>query len=465
MSKQIPKELLQTKPADADAHSITLNHSFMTSETEEPVTGTIDGLGKHAQFYVQVQSVRGTFTGPKVKISEAGKFFYPVTIEPNMQNDFWIYVFDQDGNKVKLSTDRFTIIHGLTVSGTPIPHSIRVVAAVKDYHTGKMRDVCDTVFEKGATLPLSRDLDEYKTSKVLKKGEDTSLGIRIVEGESENPDRNAFVCEVGIRGDDIPHDIPQGTDVELTFKYNESRELSVTARVPLIDMRFNALRTLVDEELDMVFISREFEEQRTRINDTVEHCSGEERGRLSRLSNSIELGISNSDADEDEKRRTNKQLKELKIVLDGIDEEKTMPKLTSDHNSKLENLRMVIDRYSSPDRRNEFESRFEGLRVDGQHAIKMENKALLARTNEQIDDLEMSVLYTNIDFCAAHFQRIVDFGNAGKFTNMMNAQHHTKKGLDAINRNDITELNRCMYELMKLLPRGEHIDAHAGITR
>ncbi len=465
MSKQIPKEYLPAKPADADAHNMTLNHSPMTSETEEPVTGAIDGLDRHAQFYVQVQSVRGTFSGPKTKISEAGKFYYPVTIEPNMQNDFWVYVFDQDGNKVKTSIDGFTITHGLTLSGAPIPHSIRVVIAVKDYRTNRMRDICDAVFEKGSTLPLKGYLNDYKTSKILKKGEDSSLGIRLVEGESENPDRNGFVCEVGIRGNDIPHDIPQGTEVRLTVKYNESREVSLKVYVPLIDMEFNAFRTLVDEKLDMAQVSREFEEQQTRINDTIEHCSDEERGRLASMSNSIERGISNADMDEDEKRRTHKQLKDLKIVLDGIDEEKTMPKLTSEHNSKLENLRMVIDRYSSPDRRNEFESRFEGLRAEGQRAIKEGNKALLARTNEQADDLEMSVLYTNMDFCAAHFQRIVDFGNAGRFTNMMVAQHHTRKGLDAINRNDIAELNNCMYELTKLLPRGEHIDPHAGITR
>lgn len=463
MSKQIPKECLPTKPVAIDAHNIILNHSTMTSETEEPVTGTIDGLDRHAQFYVQIQSVRGTFSGPKTKI-KAGKFYYPVTIEPNMQNDFWIYIFDQDGNKVKTSTDSFTITHGLTVSGAPIPHSICVVAATKD-HTNKTHDICDVIFEKGSTLPLKDERYEYKTAKVLKKGEDSSLGIRLVEGESENPDRNDFVCVAKIPGSGIPHDIPQGTDLHLTVEYNESREISLTAYVPLIDMEFDARGTLKDEKLDMASISREFEEQLIRANNMKEYYSDDDRGRLTRIINSIERGKSNSD--EDEKRRTYKQLKDLKIILDGIDKEKTLPKLISEHNSKLENIRAIIDRYSNPDRSNEFESRFEGLKLDGQHAINTENKALLARTNEQIDALASSVLYTNLDFCVDYFKRVVDFGNAGRFTNSMDAQHYIRKGLDAINRNDIVELNKCIYELMKLLPEGEHVEhgATAGITR
>ena len=465
MSKQIPKECLPTRSADADAHNITLNYSPMTSETEEPVTGTIDGLDSDRQFYVQIQSVRGTFSGPKTKINKAGKFYYPVTIEPKMQNDFWVFVFDQDGNRVKTSADSFTITHGLTVSGAPVPHSLHVVIAERDFNANGMRNRCELIFEKGSTLPLTVDLDEYKTSKALKRGEDSKLDIRLVEGESENPDRNGFVCEAWIRGTDIPHDIPQGTDVRLTVEYNESRQVGLTAYVPLIDMTFKAGRTELDEKLDMASISREFEEQLTRIEEPVEHHFGEERGRLARLVNSIERGISNSGGDEDEKRKAHKQLKELKIALDRIDEEKTMPKLVNEHNSKLEGLRAIIDQYSSPDRRNEFESQFEALRSDGQQAIKTENKVLLAKTNEQIDDLQLSVSSTSLDYCAAYFQNIVDFGNAGRFTDETNAQYYTKKGHDAINRQDITELNRCIYELTMLLPRGEHVDFLAGIMR
>lgn len=464
MSKQIPKNCLPDKPAEVGAHNITLNHSQMTSETEESVTGIIDGLDEHEQFYIQIQSERGTFSGPKTKINR-GKFYYPVTVEPNMQNKFWVYVFDEDGNTVKVSTDSFTITHGLTVSGVPIPHSIRVVAATKDHQSNRMRDVCDTVFEKGSILPQKTILCDYKTSKTLMKDEDSTLDIRIVEGESEIPDRNDFVCETGIHGSDIPCAIPAGTPIELTIEYDESRNVSVTAYIPMIDVRCNARTTIKDETIDVEEISREFEVQRNRMNDITEHCSVGEREKAESVANSVERGISNSDADEDEKRRSSKQLKNLKIMLDDIEGEKTMSKLESEYNSKIENLRVVIDRYADPDRRAEIESRFDGLKSDGQRAIDTESKDMLTRTNEQIDALENMVLFSNLDFCIYQFERIVELGGDKGFTNEGDARYYTTKGSTAIKEKDIDELNRCIHELIKLLPRNERADFHAGIMR
>lgn len=464
MSKEIPRECLPSKPAEAGVHSIGLNHSQMTSETEEPVTGIIEGLDEYKQFYIQIQSERGTFSGPKTKINK-GRFYYPVTIEPNRQNKFWVYVFDQNGDSVKISPDSFTITHGLTVSGAPIPHSIRVVAATMDPHSNIMRDTCDTIFEKGSILPLQKTLYDYKTSKILKKGEDSTLDVRIVEGESEIPDRNTFLCKTGIRGSDLPHDIPQGTSVELTVEYNESREISVTAYVPLIDMKWDVRTTQKDEKIDTEAVSHEFEAQWQRINDTTEYCSEQERERVEEIANSVKRGISNSDADEDEKRRAYKQLKDLKIMLDKIEEEKTMPKLVSEHNSKIENLQTLIEQYTNPNQKTEIKSRFNGLKSDGQQAIKNENKILLARINEQIDALGSTILFSNLDYCAAYLKHIVDIGNGGRFINKRDAQYYATKGFTAIDRRDINELHRCIHELRKLLSSNEHIRFNAGIAR
>lgn len=463
MSKQIPKECLPSKPVEAGAHKIVLNYYHMTSETEESVTGTVEGLDELKQFYIQIQSERGIFSGPKIRIND-GKFYYPVTVEPNMQNKFRVYVFDQNGNTVKISIDSFTITHGLTVSGAPIPHSIRVVAAAKDYQSNRMRDTCVITFEKGSILPL-KEIRDYKTARILRKGEDSTLDIRLVEGESEIPDRNTFLCEIGIPGKDMPHDIPQGTPVELTVEYSESREVSVTAYVPLIDISWNARVTQKDEKLDVETISREFEAQKSRMSDTIKYCSVKERERIEGVVNSVERGISNSDADEDEKRRSYKQLKDLKIMLDKIEKKKTMPKLISEHKSKIKNLRAAIDRYADPDQRVEIESQFNRLKLGGQQAIKTENKLMLNRTNEQIESLRSTVLFSNLDFCESYFRRIVDRGDDVGFTNKRDAQYYTAKGMAAIREIDIDDLKRCINELIDLLPNSKRAEFHAGIMR
>ena len=275
MSQKIPKEYLSDKPKNAKGtHNVTLNYATLTSDDEESVTGIIDGLDEREQYYVQIQSDSGTFTGPKTKVNK-GKFFYTINVEPNKQNVYWVYVFDHQGNPIKISPDSFSITHGLSVSGAPIPHSISVVIASRDYSSNQTINTCDNIFEKGSILPLKKSLDVYKTSRKLKKGEDASLDIKIVEGESEIPDRNTFLCECGIRGKELPHDLPAGTPVELTVEMNESRELVVTAYIPLLDMTINARSTVKDEVVDVQGMSGELELQRCRAEETSENCSVE----------------------------------------------------------------------------------------------------------------------------------------------------------------------------------------------
>ena len=464
ISKQIPAQYRDDKPKEQGAHNIVLNHPPLTSETEEPITGIINGLDEHRQFYIQIQSESATFSGPKTKINN-GKFYYPVNIEPNRQNKFWVYVFDQSGDTIKISKDSFTITHGLSVSGAPIPHSIKVVAAIKDHSTKRLIDTCDTILEKGSILPLKKTLDGYVTSKVLKKGEDITLDIKIVEGESDIPDRNTFVCKLGINGKNLPHDLPQGTPVELTVQYNESREVIVTAYVPLIDMTLNARKTQKDEKVDSDEILREFEAQKGRITDTAQHCSEKERDRIQGMASQVEHGISNFDADEDEKRKSHKQLKDLKIMLDEIEEEKTMLKLISEYNSKINSLGELIDKHAPPSQAQEIKSRFESIKLDGQKAINTENKVLLARINDQINNLESTVLLSNLGFCTEQFKYLIDLGRDGNFTNENEAQYHIAKGFTAIKEENLDELHNCMYNLKMLLPDSDNTDVHAGITR
>lgn len=465
MSQKIPKEYLTNKTKKIKGvNNITLNYSSLTSDTEESVSGIIEDLDESEQHYIQIQSDSGTFTGSNTKINK-GKFYYPINIEPHKQNLFWVYVFDQKGNPVNISTDSFSITHGLSVSGAPIPHSINVVIASRDISSHKMMNICDGIFEKGSTLPLKKTLDVYKTSRILKKGEDSSLDIDIVEGESKIPDRNTYVCKLGIKGKDLPHDLPEGTPVELTVEYNESREVLVTAYVPLIDMTLNARATVLDEVVDVKSLLSELELQRHRAKETIENCSIEERKKIEDTIESVAHGINNSSTDEDEKRKSNKQLKDLKILLDKNDEEKEMPKLIKEYNLRVDSLQEMIQEHAKPEDKDEITKQFEIIQSEGVIAIKAENKSMMIRINEQLDDLENRILFSNLGYCTQRFGYIVSLGENGKFTNEKEAQYYISKGNVSIEAEDIDELKRCTNELIELLPADDHHDTHSGLTR
>jgi molecular chaperone DnaK len=452
MSQKIPDKFLSNDIETFEGTSkISLNYVTLTSDDEESVTGIIGGLDEGGEYYIQIQSDSGAFTGSKTKLNE-GKFFYTVNVEPNKQNIYWVYVFDNDGNPIKISTDSFSITHGLSVSGAPIPHSISVVVASRDYSLNQTINVCEKIFEKGSILPLKETLDVYKTSRKLRKGEDASLDVDIVEGESEIPDRNSYLCKLGIKGNDLPHDLPSGTPVELTVDMNESRELIVKAYIPLIDMTLNARYTIKDEIINVQEMSDDLELQRSRAESSLEDCSVGVRKKISEKLQSVTKGIKNSNNDEDEKRKTNKEIKDLKILLDKVEEEKEMPQLIKEYNERVKELNEIINEYADPKVKDKIIKQLQDIETEGKEAIKDEDKIFMIRINEQLDDLRNEAVFSNPSTWAHHFKEIVE---GGGFINEKEAEYYTDKGIKAIEEGDVDELKRCVRQLSLLLPEEE----------
>lgn len=464
MSQRIPKKFLkeEDKKEKMGEHKITLNYTTLTSDTEESITGIIDGLDEKEQYLVQIQSDSGAFNGQKIKINK-GKFYYSINLEPKKSNLFWIYIFDSKGKPVKISQDSFTITHGLSVSGAPLPHSIRVVVLSKDFARNKATNVCERIFEKGAVLPLKQTLDVYKTSRKLKKGEDACLDIDIVEGESEIPDRNTFLCGTGIKGKDLPHDLPAGTPIELTLEMNESRELFVTVYVPLIDLAANARSTTKDEAIEVNNISLELESQRGRAETILEDCTSEERKKIVDKIQSVSESIDKSSNDEDEKRKSNKQLKDLKMILDNFEEEKEMPQLIREYNALEGEVEKIIEEYADEKEREGFRAQLKNLRAESKKAINDKNKTILIRIFEELFGLRQTAIFSNPATWVQHFEEIIEGGN---FINEKEAQYYINKGQRAIQGGDIDELKRCTHQLKLLLPEEEQNKVKlSGISR
>lgn len=458
ISQRIPKEYLneEKKKTTQGMHNISLNYATLTSDTEELVTGSIEGLADKEDYFVQVQADSGTWNGQKTKVNK-GKFSYVVKVQKNKENLYWIYLFDSKSNPVKISQDSLSITNGLSVSGAPAPHSIKVVVAEQT------KNVCEAVFDKGDILPLKKRLTEYKTSRKLRKGEDNSLDIEIVEGESEIPDRNTVLCKVGIKGSELPHDLPAGTPVELIVEINESRELSVTAYIPLIDWTGNGRATIKAEEVDINSMASDLNIQRKRAEAVFENCSEEERKKISDNIQAVSEGMSNSKLDEDEKRKADKQLKNLKILLDGIEEEKKIPQLVKEYNLRVQDLQKVINEYADPKEREEDNKQLEKIRIEGERAIKDEDKLLLIRLNEQLANLRQKAISSNPNTWISYFRQIVAADN---FMNEQEAQYYINKCMQAIEAKNYEELKRCVVQLNLLRPIDDQKKINlSGITR
>ncbi|MDA2922720.1 Hsp70 family protein [Patescibacteria group bacterium AH-259-L07] len=455
ISQRIPKEFLnKEKKVDRSVKTLTLNYESLTSEEEETVSGVIEELkDSDDEYYVQIQGESGFYSGSKAKL-KGGKFFDTVVLEPRKTNLFWVYLFDKDGNSVQVDPDSFAITHGLSVTGAPIPHSIGVAVAKRDMSSGfALTEMFEPFFEKNSILPL-RMVKTYKTVKRLKKGDtENALPIKVYEGESETLDRNHLICDLKITGENLPYDLPDGTEVEIKIEVNESREVTVEAFIPTIDLSLNARATIYAEDIDVEQMESDLNAQRERIKTIEANCTPEEKSKLENTVQSVNTSIGNAHIDQDEKRKAHKQLKDLKVKLDQIEKAKALPQLTKEFNESIADIQKVIETLGDEKEKEMNNDQIKTLKEEGERAIERKDKYLLMRVNEQVKELGMRVALANPAMWAYQFEKLTTENHT--FLSEKEASYYISKGKRAMDLGDVDELKRCVHSLMLLLPPEE----------
>lgn len=447
LSQKIPESVKVVKERNLEAITLKLNYPALTSETDEPIAGSVQGEHK-GEYTLQIQSESGLYTSPKIPLKN-GKFLESIAVEPNKTNQYWLYLFDSKGNSVPIEPDSFVITHGLPeVVGAPIAHSIGL-AIHKITGSSENEEEFDIYFEKGANLPLKEKTQRYRATQKISRGDNTELPIVVCEGESDNPKNNDYVCKLGINGKELPHDLPIGTDIDVTISVNESRELSVSYYIPSIDKGGNLRMTIMDEALNIDELSYNLEKEKEKFNKVAELCSVEEREAINNLLGSATISVQNANTDQDDKRKANKEIKELRAQLEKISENKKSDKLKSDFNGLLEAVPVLIANAPEDSNKEQGIKLLATLKVEGEKAVSTNNEILLARTNEQLFSLAFRYHYANPQNILELFSRHVQ----GEFTytNPDAAQYFIEKGKKAVEANNIDGVKDVLQEIQNLM--------------
>ncbi len=468
LGQKVPDKIVpKSDKSKKNQKDITLHYDSLTADNDTSITGIIKQLSDtNEEYYVQIQSESGLFNSSKQKLKN-GKFFETIPLEKNKTNLFWIYLFDNKGNSLPLSVDSFTITHGLTVRGIPLPHSVGVSALKNNIGLtdGVNREEFVHYFEKGSLLPLKK-IKGFKTARKLEKNTDNSLPIQVFEGEATNPSNNTFVCGLHIKGKKLPYDLPIGTDIEITITIDESRMLSVDVYIPSIDLSDNAKATIMDENINLDDLEKDYKKQREEIIKIEDLCSRDERSDLNNSINDIDSSIQNAKTDEDEKRKVVKEIKDLKNTIEQVKKNKEMPRLINEYKEELLRAEQMIKEFGIESDKEKNLKILASLKKEGDQAIQDKDKKILGRTNQQLNDLRFGVFYSNPSSWLYHFQEL----SSGKyrFTDNQQAQYYLERGKKSIELNDTDELKRCTQNLIKLLSSEEKakIDKElSGITQ
>lgn len=467
LSQRIPQDLLlESHEANAEEHKIELFYDAMTAENEQTVTGKIDSL-KEADddYFVQIQSESGYYTSSKIRVRN-GKFFDTVAIEKGKTSTYWVYLFDNEGKTIPVFPDSFSITHGLTPSGAPIPHTIGVVYSKKGFGNNfLLKEVCDPYFEKGRIPPLKDD-KRYKTIRKLVKGKDDFLPIKVYEGESLNPDSNGVITRIKIEGSKLPYDLPEATELDLTITVDESRSVFVEVYIPSIELTLDARADTYAQAVDTKKLTANLEAQKERIKRLKSSLSSEEQEKLEETVDDLDSNIKNAQNDTDDQRKAERDLRELTSNLEKLEKDMTIPQLSDEFNEKLSELKVSLDEIEDETERARIADVLKSIEEEGAKAIKSNDKDILIRLNEQLRDAITAIVLQKPDVWIYWLSDIKT--RRDELSNPTVADYHIDKAEQAAEDGDIDELKRHVRNLLDLLPKETQEEIQqdtAGITK
>ena len=150
-------------------------------------------------------------------------------------NVFSLGVYDQQNNAVSTDAEDIAINSGYS-SGQSLPEDICLEVDDED-HAGRTRLFC--VFQRMTPLPARRTFTRQLNKTVIKGSADEIIHVRVLEGSQNSlSEANKPIGYLPITGRNINRDVQRNSDAEITIEMSESRDLTVTVYLNMIDQEF-----------------------------------------------------------------------------------------------------------------------------------------------------------------------------------------------------------------------------------
>ena len=465
VDSEIRNSEIDEKVGSTDAYKVELNYEAMTSSDTEVVSGIVKNLPESGEYYIRINAESGAYNSATIPLKKNGGFYDSLLVEPGKANRYWIYLTDSDGNNLPIYPDSFTITHGLTVRGIPIPHSIGVIYGKRNERSGELVEACDEFFERGHILPCKEMSKSYVTLRALQKNISNVLPIEVYEGDYSEPRSNRIITKVSIEGSELPHDLPKNTELELTIGVSEAREVSVEVYIPSIDKEFNARAQIRTEDIKNSDIRRDIKKENERLDDA--DISESEKNEIKRELAAVERSV--VDDDTDSKQKASREIDRIRDRISRISNESKKDGLIRRFEEKCKETKDIIDEFKKDDADEAIEK--EGIYDDvvkkGHRAIKEKDYDELENQIEQLDEIARGALMRMPAFWTTMLYRLRS-EPISSFSDEHRARNLLAEANNAVNSRDIDTLRQSCIELLNMLPRDEQddiSDIQAGITR
>lgn len=319
-----------------------------------------------------------------------------------------------------------------------------------------------TIFEKkGTKLPVNRT-KKFRTTAQLKAGDTGELlHIPILEGEdtrrADSNDPIGYLNIMGANAEDlnnkgpaeghvyIKRDLPAGSQVDVTLEVDKSRQINARAYIPDLDIEVEkVLEIIIHPPKPPIDLRKIFDSEMSRLNEIKDQINDlididiknqaeeilqkiDKEQIIPEIENSITAAIDDPDA----ANQAEVRLKDLKKIIDKIEDILSLPILQKELTKQRDQTRLVVEK------RGESQHKTDLMELERQIEENIDTKdpALLHSFISKLKGLEDDVNLNSLEVLISLFRQLEMMISSIKDPgDVINAENYAKIGNEAINQ-------------------------------
>ncbi|HKR59281.1 MAG TPA: Hsp70 family protein [Pyrinomonadaceae bacterium] len=391
----------------------------------------------------------------KVVVRNDGTFIANLRAEKGKPNIFLIELKDTSGSALVSIPNRLTYTIGLSITDPPLIHSV----GVADSNNKTL-----AVLQKGSPLPARKLIVHRQAFHVHRGRSDEWIRIPVVEGEHERADRNQRIAFLEISGDKLKRDVPAGSEIEITIQIDQSRVLTASAYIPILDEEIQHVSNLGRLTPDLNDLKRDAEREKKRLtelrqkaNETQEDHAIEKLSRLEEeeIEREIDGSLIAGNADEGERDRCHKRLLDLKAANDEIEDTLLLPGLLAEATQLTGWSEEVVQSLGTEEDKKSFQRLRRDLELAMNH--RPPDADLLRRKIDDLYSFRFRLLSTQPDWWIGYLEYLAE--HKENMTDLTQADLLIAQGHRSILADDLEGLKSSCRQLHNLLPADEQDQA------
>ena len=443
-----PTHSSSANAAPASAPKIKLAYPRSSREEEETLVGKVSGNADGWQYRILRQD--GGFDSGLRPLKE--RFFEDLPLVADAFNTFVLTLTGPDGRSHD-HAETIGINGGYAISGQPLPEDITLEVDDPERPGGSR---CLVVFNKNAVLPLRRTITRSLNRGLRKGYEDDQIRINVLEGPADaSPEANKKIGFLSINGRQLSRDVSSGTDVEVSLRMNENRDLTVTAYLTMTGQEFEETFTPTERHTPLDLLRLEYNNLARRWEDERAQAEANEEYELLGVMKDLqeefeEIGrrIANLKDDDttDERYQLEDRRRAIVRKMDGALVNRVFEEALRKYQKAKQRTTELVERAG----KEADHQLLTEIRRREAEVIAAGVTGKLEGLTRELDDLHGRVYVSSPDNLQKHFSQLLTL--RGMYNDNRQAETYIMAGQAAIGQENWTGLLDVIHKLHSLLP-------------